>query len=352
MRFVSRLILAAILFILTGLLMALAAGAPEIIFSFYETYSRSALDAIASVTSGVGFCVWEIAALLLILAFIYTLIRCIKKARLLSWVAGVLVAAGVIALAFTALWGLNHYAPPIENRLQLSVRQYSAEELRAATEAYAAAANELADTVSRDGSGLAVFDDFETLAAKAADGYRALAADYALFAGKSPSVKKLLAWPLYSQTGTTGIYLCLTAEPSVNPDTHPVWLCQTMCHELAHSCGVAAEDAANFCAYLACMKNADAQFRYSGAIAAYVYCHNALMQADAAAAAEIWDALDSRVRADIESANAHYAQYEGAVQEAAEKVNDAYLKVFSEHSGVRSYGEAADLLIAWYQKNA
>ena len=40
------------------------------------------------------------------------------------------------------------------------------------------------------------------------------------------------------------------------------------------------------------------------------------------------------------------------MQDAATKVNDTYLKVFSEESGVQSYGEAADLLIAWYLKQA
>ena len=39
------------------------------------------------------------------------------------------------------------------------------------------------------------------------------------------------------------------------------------------------------------------------------------------------------------------------VQDAAQKVNDTYLKAFSEESGVQSYGEAADLLIAWYLEN-
>ena len=56
---------------------------------------------------------------------------------------------------------------------------------------------------------------------------------------------------------------------------------------------------------------------------------------------------------DAQAANEHYVQYEGKVQDAAQKVNDAYLKAFSEESGVQSYGEVADLLIAWYlQKTA
>ena len=59
----------------------------------------------------------------------------------------------------------------------------------------------------------------------------------------------------------------------------------------------------------------------------------------------------SHVVTDLRAANEHYAQYEGKVQDAAQKVNDTYLKAFSEESGVQSYGEAADLLIAWYLEN-
>ena len=34
----------------------------------------------------------------------------------------------------------------------------------------------------------------------------------------------------------------------------------------------------------------------------------------------------------------------------SDKINDTYLKTYSEPSGVQSYGEAADYLIAWYLK--
>ena len=74
-------------------------------------------------------------------------------------------------------------------------------------------------------------------------------------------------------------------------------------------------------------------------------------QTDKTAASQIWSTLSDGVLADIRAANAHYEQYEGKVQDAAQKVNDTYLKAFSEESGVQSYGEAADLLIAWYLKN-
>ncbi len=154
---------------------------------------------------------------------------------------------------------------------------------------------------------------------------------------------------MFSQFGITGIFVCFTGESCVNPDTYEVWLPFTMCHELAHRQTVAAEDGANFCAYLACMENESPEFQYSGAIAAYVYCHNALYKADKTAASEIWADLSDGVRADIQAANEHYAQYEGKVQDAATKVNDTYLKAFSEESGcaeLRRSGGSAHCVVS------
>ena len=192
---------------------------------------------------------------------------------------------------------------------------------------------------------------FEELSKQAGAGYDKLAERYALFTGSHDPVKKLATWRMFSQFGITGIFVCFTGEACVNPDTYEVWLPFTMCHELAHRQAVTAEDDANFCAYLACMASEDDDFRYSGAFGAYIYCHNALSKIDKTAASQIWSTLSDGVLADIRAANAHYEQYEGKVQDAAQKVNDTYLKAFSEESGVQSYGEAADLLIAWYLKN-
>ena len=70
------------------------------------------------------------------------------------------------------------------------------------------------------------------------------------------------------------------------------------------------------------------------------------------AAAEVWASISETLKEDCRRANTHYDRYEGEVQEAAQKVNDVYLKAFQEESGVQSYGEVADLLIAWYMENA
>ena len=352
MKAIGRVILSAIFLVLTGLMIAFAKAAPDVVFSFYPAFSRSVLAALSSVSGLVPIALWEVLAVLLALWFFYTLICVFTKHRsLLRWLSGVLLGLSVGVFLFVGIWGLGHFGPSVDEALGLGVREYSKQELIAATAYYAAQANDYAAKTERDTENLTVFPAFSVLAKQAPEGYAALAQQYDQFTGALDSVKPLASWRLFSQTGTTGIFICFTAEACVNPDTYTAWIPYTMCHELAHRQAVTAEDDANFCAYLACMASENDNFRYSGAFGAYIYCHNALSKVDKTAASQIWSSLSDGVVADIRAANEHYEQYEGKVQDAAQKVNDTYLKAFSEESGVQSYGEAADLLIAWYLKN-
>ena len=350
LKTVGRLILSAIFAVLTGLCMAVAKSAPDAVFGFYTDFSARLQARIASVTGRLPFPLWQILAVLLLLWLVYTLIRAISRVRIVGWLSGVLLAACVLAFAFVGLWGLNHFNVPLGQRLGLQTGSCSRQELFDASVYYAQQAGSLADRMPRNVEGCTVCAPFETLAAGADTGYEKLAEEYPFFGGGAHTVKKLLAGGLFSKMGSTGVYICFTAEPCVNPDTYPVWLPFTMCHELAHGKSIAAEDEANFCAYLACMQSDDVQFRYSGAIAALTYCGNALHQADPAAWEQLWEQVHPGVVRDLSAADAHYAQYEGRVQDAAQQVNDLYLRAFEE-TGVQSYGEAAELLVAWYLQN-
>lgn len=348
MKIIGRLILAAVFAALTALLLSAAGSLPGFLIAEYRNLSRMAMEAIASVTGGVSFALWEALAGIILLIGIYRLFRAAAKKRLVRWLCGLAVFFCGAALIFTALWGLNHFGPTVGQSIGLPVREYTLPELTAAAEYYAAQLNECGAQVGRDENGLAQLASFSELAKRAPEGYEKLAQSYAVFGGENPTVKRLTAWPLYSRFGVTGYYICFTAEASVNPDTYTAWLPFTMCHELAHGKLIAQEDGANFAAYLACMENSDPQFRYSGALAAFVYCGNALHAADPDAYAAVLGTLDAGVLAELRAANEHYGQYEGAVQDAAQRANNLYLKAFSEEEGVQSYGRAADLLIAWF----
>jgi hypothetical protein len=351
LKTIGRVILSAIFLVLTGLMVSFAHFAPTLVFAFYPALSRKLLAAIASVTGAFPFALWEALAVLLILWALYTLVRSFRHHGFLRWLSGLAAVLCGALFVFVALWGLNHYGPDAGEKLGLSVRKYTRQELTSATEYYAAQVNALSGKLPRGADQTAEFSDFQTLSSQAGEGYQVLAQKYSCFSAAPGTVKKIASWKLFSYFGTTGIFVPFTAESCVNPDTYVAWIPFTMCHELAHRQAVAAEDDANFCAYLACMASQRAEFQYSGAFAAFIYCNNALAKVDSAGASKIWKTLDSGVQADALAANVHYAKYEGKVQDAAQKVNDAYLKAFSETAGVQSYGQVADLLIAWYLQN-
>ena len=63
---------------------------------------------------------------------------------------------------------------------------------------------------------------------------------------------------------------------------------------------------------------------------------------------QIRSRLDERILADLEANNRFWDRYEGKVADAAEAVNDTYLKANRQEHGVASYGMVVDLMLGWY----
>lgn len=352
MRFIGRLILSAVFLALAAVLAAAAMYLPAPIFSVYSDFTRDAAAFLAGITASFPFAVWEILLAIVILLELYGLVRCFTgKGGILRWLSGLVLLVSVLLFLFVGLWGVNHFGAPVAQRVGLTVTEYSTDQLASATRYMANQANIWADQVDRDENGdLAI--DFEPMAKTAKEGYDVLAQTNGFFRLPATTVKPLLSSKAFSYMGITGIYIAYTGESCVNTDTYSASIPFTMCHELAHSLTVAPEDEANFCAFLACLNNDDPAFQYSAWYSAYIYTYNALARVDATAASEIRNTLSETVLRDVRRASEHYDQYEGEVQEVTEKLNDTYLKAFREESGVRSYGEVTDLLIAWYLQNS
>ena len=350
MKAIGRAIMSAIFLVLTGLMLAAAKYAPQLVFSFYPAWSRKALAALSSVSALLPIALWEVLAGLAILWLLYTFVCIFTRRRgFLNWLTGVLLAVCVGVFLFTGLWGLNHFGPGVGETLGLDVREYSKKELIAATNYYAAQATQYAGTVQRDEQGRAQFADFQTLSKQAGDGYLSLRSAYPQFDGAVDPVKSLLSWRLFSQFGTTGIFICFTGESCVSTTTHTASMPFTMCHEIGHRMAFAREDEANFAGFLACAANERPEFRYSGYYAAFRYCYNALYQADPQAALEVWSGVCAEIAADWNASVEHYEAIRSeTAAEVTDDVYDTYLKSFSVESGVRSYGEVTDLLLDWY----
>ena len=58
--------------------------------------------------------------------------------------------------------------------------------------------------------------------------------------------------------------------------------------------------------------------------------------------------LPDAVVADLRDNSAYWAEFEGPVNDAAQKVYDSFLKSSGESRGTQSYGTVVDMLMAYY----
>jgi len=84
---------------------------------------------------------------------------------------------------------------------------------------------------------------------------------------------------------------------------------------------------------------------------AFNYCFNALYKADIDLAKKVANMCDDGVIDDIVFEDEYWDKYQKTViAETTDKVYDSYLQANGEESGVKSYGEMVDLLLAYYKE--
>lgn len=155
---------------------------------------------------------------------------------------------------------------------------------------------------------------------------------------------------LLSYQGLSGIYLPFTVEANYNGDMIPYNMPFTACHELSHLRGFMQEDEANFIAFLACIRDENIDFQYSGYMLGWTYCMNALYRMDDESWREVRGLLDKAIEKDLLANNEFWDHYEGVVSEVSNQMNDLYLKANGESEGVQSYSRIVELIAAYYNK--
>ena len=322
----------------------------------YPYVIRTAQGYLAEWTSVVEFPVWQLLAVVLgVLILASLVLMIVLKWNPIQWGGWILAVFAGLYMLHTLVWGLNYYAGPLAEDMRLEVGSYNLEELTEAAEFYRDKANELASQVNRDANANVKFQEFETLAEIAGEGFDTLTYSYhyPIFAGSKIPVKKLGWADMYTSMGITGVTFGMTGEAAVNPQIPDVTLPFTIAHEMAHRMCIAPERDANFAAFLACSVHSDIEFQYSAYFMAYRYCYNALAgvnnSAAAAAAARVKDGASIMLQQDMDYYSSFFSsRKDDMATDIADTVNDTYLKVSGDESGIASYGQVCDLLVNWH----
>ncbi len=347
---VRRFRLSLLFFLLTALIYLLARCFPQIMFPWYQEFSRRAMALWADLTDLLPFSLLEWGGLGLIWLALGWTVKVISRRRGLgALLSAASLILSVILLLFIGLWGADQFAPTFTSTTDYTETTYSLEEATEAAEYYLAMANRYALTVSRDETGAVDFGNFSAIAEKMDSGYRYLEQTYGpRFAIGHVRPKGLVFSRLMDLCGLTGIYTAYTGEMGVNVDTPAQSLPFTICHECAHRTTVTQESDANFVSFLACIHSDSEQYLYSGYYSAFIYCYNAIAKVDKETQRRLWNGMNDALKGDILAANAHYAEFDRPMKRAAQKVNDSYLKSFNQPTGVENYGAVAGPMIGYY----
>lgn len=311
-------------------------------------------NAVGRLCHAVPLSVTELLYAAAFFGVLWYLLRSVRRARRAPR-RGAEAARRTLGLANTALtvyalfcllWGVNYHATGFCEEVGLSDQPVSVEALRETTQHFAAQLSVYSERVTRDEQGVFAEPRVDILACST-QVYDALAQEYPQLAMADRRPKAMLFSPIMSATGFTGLFFPFTGESSVNVDSPAAWLPCTVAHELAHQRGYASEQECNLLGILASVKCESDAYRYSGYLTGYVYLSNALYRADYDAWYAVYQTLPDGVRADLSAQRAYWAQFEGPVEQASEKVYDTFVKSYGEALGVQSYGAVVDLLV-WY----
>lgn len=334
---------------------------PDLVEKYFSTGFYAILcPALTSLSGLFPFSLAELLLIVGILVFIIVTVRSVYHAvkdkdrrgyTVYTYVANVAVFASILYAVFVFACGLNYYRAPFAQTAGLTVRESSAEELKALCSELVNDANIQSQFVASNEYGVTQLPttDLQT-AENAVKAMKSITREYPFMRGLYSAPKPVFFSKLMSFTNVTGIYSPFTFEANVNVDIPDYSIPATMCHELAHLRGFMREDEANFIAYIACRDSSNSYFVYSGTLSALSFALDSLSKTDPASCDELYNQLAEGIKRDYAAYNSYWHKYEGAVSQVSTSINNTYLKANNQSDGVHSYGRMVDLLLADYRQ--
>ena len=246
---------------------------------------------------------------------------------------------------FYLSWGVNYFREPLAENLHLSTKKYTANQLIKVTDSLIVRTNRLQKQLTGNDS-LAVEIPYSTenILRKTPEGYRQIER-YIHTKYSVPCIKTSLFSKQISYMSVSGYLNPFTGEAQVNKFYPKVFLPDIASHEVAHQLGFAPENEANFLGYLAAIHHPDLYFNYSGYIDALYYFLVELRHYDPKIYKTYLKKLHKGVLKNFIEAQIFHKKYRFPIDFSS--TYDSYLKLNNQKSGIHSYNEMVQLVIAY-----
>ena len=279
--------------------------------------------------------------------FIYRLFKD-KFKNLKSKLLQVIAFLSILYSCFYWFWGFNYFREPLAKNLGFQQTKYTTAQLVKVSENIIKRLNETHFSITKNDSLVAKNPHSRKEMYKMAiAGYDNLMYEYPQFEYNFKSVKSSLMSLLQSYNGTSGYFNPITGEAQVN-DRIPVnGYPTTVCHEMAHQLGIAAENEANFVGYLAALSNDDVYFKYAAYRMAFSYLVSEVRKHDKAIFNKLILSVNKGILIDFKESSEFWNQYRNPIEPLIKKGYNSYLKANKQVNGIQSYNYVVDLIISY-----
>lgn len=335
------------------LLVQLAAKNPAFIERYYSNGIYPYIASFLRIILGwLPFSFGDLLIAFLLFIFLRFIFRLIKT-RFKSFIPKIIHFTAILStiyFCFYLFWGLNYYREPLAKNLKYQQKEYTTIELQKVTKQIIEKLNYYQFKITKSDT-LKVNNPYtqKEMYKMAVSGYHNLAKDFPQLEYQHKSVKSSLMSLLQSYNGTAGYLNPLTGEAQVNDRITKTGYPTTVCHEMAHQIGFAAENEANFVGFLAANYNDDIYFKYASYRMAFGYCISELRKRNLKISKELWQTVHKGIGKDFNDTYLFWQQYKNPFEPIVKKGYNAYLKANKQDKGIKSYNYVVDLLITYFE---
>jgi hypothetical protein len=263
----------------------------------------------------------------------------------LGWLTDILAVISTVYAAFHVLWAFNYYRLPLDESLNLNT-DYSTEELIQVTQQLIVKTNALQLQLAENDSSIVSFPMSKTqLLAQVPEGFENLSKDYPHLKYHSKSLKTSLYSVPLTYMGFSGYLNPFTNEAQVDYLLPKFRFPSTASHEVAHQLGYAAENEANFIAYLATTHHPDLFFQYSGNAFALGHCLNDLYRRNPSEYEQILKTIHSGVLKNFREVREFWESYKNPSEVIFKSSYNQFLKANNQVKGIESYSYVVALIV-------
>lgn len=251
---------------------------------------------------------------------------------------------------FHLFWGLNYYRTPLTQKLNLKIN-YSTEDLIKTTKEIILLTNKVHFDITDDTEKVVSLKlNFEDLKKEINIGYKIMSKKYPFLKYYPSNQKKSLFSTPLSYMGFSGYFNPFTNETQLNWHTPKNSQPITQAHEQAHQLGFAAENEANFIAFLATNENNNIFIKYSALTFALKHCLNDLFIKDLDSFNYLKSSVNYGVLKDFENRQKKWNYFKNPLEPLFKKIYSKFLNFNNQKLGIKSYSYVVAHIVNYYNR--